>query len=447
MKKFLFAAVSIVCAAGAQAQFDGRRGSSPLLTPGQFRFQRTPAALMDETPQTRMVRSVKGAVVEVLAAFKWSDMPDAALPPDLEGADPLSKAMIGQMYQKMSPEKFDAFAKKNKIPRVSRDKLPTYSEVGSGTGFIVKAADGRFIAITNAHVANMAAKAGKTKGVKIELHVKMSSDQFPHNADSSDMIADVGAVGKRGLDVAFLKIPQKKADGKDWAILTLADSSKVDEGEEVWAMGFPMGLTHTTTHGIVSAAHVNLNNPYVNYLQTDAAINPGNSGGPLVRQTGGRAEVVGMNTQILSESGGSIGLGFAIETNDIKRALNQYLKTGSIDVGYVGMVFGAGKGAQRDQIVVQSVSAGGPAAKAGLAAGDVIKSAGGKEVAGNPASSTFQVSQAVKAKDPGESVEIVVSRGGKDIALKITVEKEPESLPKTGTKDEDKEDGEDAPQP
>src|SRR5207253_551336 len=129
-------------------------------------------------------------------------------------------------------------------------------------------------------------------------------------------IAEIGGVGKNGMDVAFLKIPQRKKDGKPWSSLKLADSETIDEGEEVFAMGFPMGLTHTTTRGIVSAAHVDQNNPYVSYVQTDAAINPGNSGGPLVRQASGEtAEVLGMNTQILSNSGGSIGLGFAIESN------------------------------------------------------------------------------------------------------------------------------------
>ncbi len=428
MKTSHLAAAIILIASGAWAQsFDGSKGSSALNLSG-FKFHASDAGLPDHTPTTRMVSEVKSAIIEILVVIKWDEVKDADLPIDSSQLDPMTRGMLGEM----TPEEIkDMEAKaKKKLPRVSRDKLPVLSGVASGTGFIINAPNGGVMAITNAHVVNAADEVQKKMGAKPTLHIKLSDDAFAHNPDASDMIAEIGAVGKRGMDVAFLKIPARRKDGKAWSTLVLGDSDQAAEGEDVWAMGFPMGLNLTTTKGIVSAAHVTLDNPYVAYIQTDAAINPGNSGGPLIHRTDeAKAEVLGMDTQILSQSGGSSGLGFAIESNSIKRALKQYVRTGAIDVGYVGIVFGAGKGQDRDKVAVDSVAKGGPAEKAGLKAGDVIKRAGGKDIAANPQTAMFQVSQAVKAKDPGESVELVVTRGGKDVAVTITVEKEPKDLP------------------
>jgi S1-C subfamily serine protease len=389
-----------------------------------------------------MVAEVKAAIIEILVVVKWDAVKDDDLPIDTSHMDPLTKGALSEM----SPEdikEMEAKAKK-KLPRVGRDKLPAMTAAASGTGFVIKSPAGGVLAITNAHVVNAADEVAKKFGAKPELHIKLSDDQFSHNPDASDMIAEVGAIGKRGMDVAFLKIPASRKDGRAWSTLTLGDSDDAAEGEDVWAMGFPMGLNHTTTRGIVSAAHVTLDNPYVSYIQTDAAINPGNSGGPLIHRTDeAKAEVLGMDTQILSESGGSSGLGFAIESNSIKRALKQYIANGSIDVGYVGMVFGAGKGQDRDKVSVQSVAKGGPAEKAGLKAGDVIKTAGGQTLGTNAATAVFQVSKAVKAKDPGEVVELVVVRGGKDVSIKIKVEKEPKELPETEKSKAAQDDGDD----
>jgi len=285
--------------------------------------------------------------------------------------------------------------------------------------------------LTNAHVANAAAEATKGKNMKTEFHIKLSNDPFADSPTADDIIATVGATGKHGMDIAIMNIPQQMKNGQAWPTLDLGDSATVDEGEEVWAMGFPMGLNYTTTHGIASAVHVTLDNAYVSYIQTDAAINPGNSGGPLVRMESGKPEVIAMDTQILSESGGSQGLGFAIESNTIKRALAQYQHTGAIDAGYVGMVFSRGKGAAQNTISVESVTKDGPAAKAGLQAGDVVKKVAGKDVAANAQAAMFAISQAIKAKDPGETVELTVSRKGQDVEIKITVEKEPAALPST----------------
>jgi len=422
-------ALLVLAAPGIRAQsgavnFDGPASGPQAFHPGQFVFRTTAS----HTPETRMVREVKAAVVEILAAVSWAEVADADLPIDGAQLSSSERGMLGQM----SPDEIRQYEKtqKKRLPRVSRDTLPDYSAAGSGTGFIVRAPNGRALVITNAHVARLASDLAKGLRVKAKLHIKLSDDQFAAIPTADDILAEVGAVGRHGLDVAFLKLPRSRRDGKPWAALNLGDSSKAADGEDVWALGFPEQLNCTTTKGIISAVHVNAGDTYVSYIQTDAAINPGNSGGPLLHMTDdGKAEVIGMSTKIISRAGGSIGLGFAIESNDIRRALAQYARTGSVSAGYIGMTFGFGAGADRNKILAKSVAPDGPAAKAGLQAGDVILRVAGQDLRSSRDCALFQVQRAVKAKDPGQRLELVIRRDGRDIPLSVVVDKEPADLP------------------
>src|SRR6185369_6871137 len=145
----------------ATINFDGGLPKADFGAP-RFQFKRAPVTAAEATPETRMVRSVKAGIVEILIAVKWSDVKDADLPLDTSKVPDEAKALM----ELMSPAELKAFAKKMHIPKVSRDKMPEYSAVGSGTGFIVKLADGRTVCLTNAHVANSAGEVAKKQNLK-----------------------------------------------------------------------------------------------------------------------------------------------------------------------------------------------------------------------------------------------------------------------------------------
>src|SRR5262249_5823964 len=171
------------------------------------------------------------------------------------------------------------------------------------------------------------------------------------------------------LDLAVLKI-----DDPGVKPLKLADSDKVQTGDFVLAIGNPFGFDETVTDGIISSkGRPNRTDAFGDLLQTDAAINPGNSGGPLINL---RGEVIGINTAIISRSGGSQGIGFAIPSNTVRTALESLLKQGRIIRGYLGIQTRALQPGQSstesEGVTVDDVVPGSPAAQAGLQQGDVI---------------------------------------------------------------------------
>src|SRR5690606_6884615 len=204
------------------------------------------------------------------------------------------------------------------------------------------------------------------------------------------------------------------------------DSSQVQPGDWVMAIGNPFGLAHTVSVGVVSA----LERPFevadrrwLNMIQTDAAINPGNSGGPLLNL---RGEVIGMNTAIYADSrqAGNIGIGFAVPINDVRTLLPQ-LRTGKVTRGMIGVQispvprdaleeFGL---TERKGALVVAVSRGGPAAKAGVEPGDVIV-----EINGKPVGSNDELVRLVMALKPGTTVPMKVLRDRKPLTLNITVD-------------------------
>ena len=199
--------------------------------------------------------------------------------------------------------------------------------------------------------------------------------------------------------------------------LTLDDSGTVQVGDNVVAIGAPFGLAETVTAGIVSALHRQMTSPnnfsIDDSIQTDAAINHGNSGGPLLDAQG---HVIGVNAQIESDSGGSDGVGFAIPSNTIKSIASQLIGSGQAQHAYLGVELGDSGTAPR----VVSVRANTPAAKAGLRAGDVIKSIGGTSI-----SSSDQVRAAINARKPGDHVSVTFLRKGARHTVSVTLASRP----------------------
>jgi serine protease Do len=217
------------------------------------------------------------------------------------------------------------------------------------------------------------------------------------------------------IDLALLKV-----DGMKLPALTLATYSQVRQGETVFAFGSPAGLRHTLTHGLVSsvARQTDPDSPLI-FIQTDAPINPGNSGGPLVNVKG---EGVGINTFILSPSGGSDGLGFAVPSATIRTAFRQLRQFGQLRRQEVGMSLqtitpemAAGLGLARDfGVIVSDVWPRGPAEAAGLQPGDILVS-----VDGQPAENLPTVNYNFRLRDSPESVQLVVLRGTSEVKLSV----------------------------
>jgi len=267
---------------------------------------------------------------------------------------------------------------------------------GLGSGFLIDR-DGTIL--TNYHVVDGAQK----------IVVKL--------ADGGSF--DARVVGKdQKTDIAIIKIDA----GQNLPAATLGDSDRLEVGEWVMAIGNPFGLDHTVTSGIVSAKgrHIGAG-PYEDFIQTDASINPGNSGGPLINL---RGEVVGINTAIFSQSGGNIGIGFAIPTNLVKDLLPQLKDKGAVVRGYVGVTIqqltpeiAASMGLKQTRgALVAEVAKAGPAAQAGLKSGDVIVEFNGKEI-----KDSSELPLQVARISPGQQVQTKILRDGKALTLPITV--------------------------
>jgi putative serine protease PepD len=197
--------------------------------------------------------------------------------------------------------------------------------------------------------------------------------------------------------------------------LTLGDSSGVQVGDGVIAIGSPFGLEETVTSGIVSALHRTMDAPN-NYtisdsIQTDAPINHGNSGGPLIDSAG---RVIGVNAQIQSDSGGNDGVGFAIPANTVKSVVSQIVAGKTVAHAYLGVSIRPSASPQGAALA--SVVAGTPAAKAGLKVGDVIIRLGDTTVAGPD-----DLSSIIDAKKPGDSLSVTYVRSGKQHTVTLTL--------------------------
>ncbi|MDP1789029.1 MAG: Do family serine endopeptidase, partial [Methylibium sp.] len=270
---------------------------------------------------------------------------------------------------------------------------------GVGSGFIFTT-DG--YVMTNAHVVDGADEVYVTLTDKREFKAKL-----------------IGA--DKRTDVAVVKI-----EATGLPSVKIGDVSKLKVGEWVMAIGSPFGLENTVTAGIVSAKARDTGE-FVPFIQTDVAINPGNSGGPLINL---RGEVVGINSQILSRSGGFMGISFAIPMDEATRVADQLRAGGRVVRGRIGVQIGEvtkdvaeslglGKAAGA---LVRSVEAGGPADKAGVEAGDIITRFDGK-----PVEKSSDLPRLVGGTKPGSKASLQVFRRGSSRDLGVTVaELEPE---------------------
>src|ERR687888_1520611 len=214
-------------------------------------------------------------------------------------------------------------------------------------------------------------------------------------------------------DLAVLKVD---APSSVLHPLTLGDSSNVQVGDDVVAIGAPFGLAETVTAGIVSALHRSMTSPnnfsIDDSIQTDAAINHGNSGGPLLNSQG---QVIGVNSQIESNSGGNEGVGFAIPSNTVRSIVQKLIGSGRVEHAYLGVELGASGSAR-----VASVRPNTPAARAGLRAGDVITALGARKV-----SSADELRAAINARRPGDHVSVTFRRNGRSHTVSLTLASRP----------------------
>jgi putative serine protease PepD len=215
-------------------------------------------------------------------------------------------------------------------------------------------------------------------------------------------------------DLAVLKVD---APSSVLHPLSLGDSGKVAVGDGVVAIGSPFGLEETVTSGIVSALHRSMNAPnnftINDSIQTDAATNHGNSGGPLLDLHG---RVIGVNSQIESDSGGSDGVGFAIPSNTVRSIASQLISSGNVEHAYLGVAVRA----VPNGVQLAQVRSGTPAARAGLRGGDVVTAIDGKKV-----TTTAQLQAAIDAKRPGDKVKLTYLRNGKSKAVQVTLGSRP----------------------
>lgn len=324
-----------------------------------------PAVVNIRTTATVPVRSPGGSS-DPYELFRWFFGPDSQGP----GAPQLPP----QPSPHQSPEE-------RKVPR------------GVGSGFFISA-DGYIL--TNNHVISDAA----------DIYVTLT--------DGREFKAKVVGTDER-TDVALIKI-----DAKDMTPLTIGDSKTLKKGQWVLAIGSPFGLDSTATAGIISAISRDTGD-YLPFIQTDVAVNPGNSGGPLINLMG---EVVGINSQIVSRSGGFMGISLAIPIDEAMRVADQLRADGKVTRGRIGVQIGeVGKDIAEaiglpkpEGALVSNVEVDGPAGDAGVQAGDVITSFNGEAI-----KRWSDLPRIVGQTKPGTRADLEVWRRGKTVTLSVKV--------------------------
>ena len=330
----------------------------------------TSAPTVQAPDWVKIGRELKPAVVNVSAKRSESAMPEMRGPSDEE-----------------TP--FDRYFKDYFGSR------PKRHERAMGSGFVIN--PNGYI-VTNNHVVD-----GAT-----QVQVKFS--------DGRELPAKV--VGRDPkTDIALLKV-----EASGLTVIPLGDSSASQVGEPVMAIGNPFGLDQTVTTGIVSATGRAIGSgPYDDFIQTDASINPGNSGGPLINA---RGQAIGINTAIFSQSGGSVGIGFAIPTSLAKTIVTQLADSGTVTRGWLGVgiqpvtpdIAKSFNRTETNGALVSSVSEGSPAEKAGLKAGDIITEYDGRKV-----ERVSDLPRAVAGTPVGRDVRLGVVRDGMPMTLTAKV--------------------------
>ncbi len=387
--------IGIVLSAGLNITHNSNATPAPVAVANE----RTPEALAPEAPPALPPAGDNQALLDALSNA-FADVAEQ-VNPSVVTIFTTSVVKAPQMPVSPFGDFFgdDFFKRFFQVPAPQGDII----QQGLGSGVIVRS-DG--IILTNYHVVKDADE------IKVRLY------------DGTDYDAEVKGKDPRS-DLAVLKI-----DKKGLKAIKLGDSDKVRVGQWVLAIGSPLdkNLEHTVTAGIVSGKGRNIAGlaDYQNYIQTDAAINPGNSGGALVNLKG---ELIGINTAILTKSGGYMGVGFAIPVNLAKKVMNDILAHGKVIRGWLGVViqdvtpqlaeiYGLEK---PEGAVVTEVQDGSPADKGGLKEEDIIIEFNGQKIRNR-----FDLSSKVANTEPGTTVKIKVLRDGKEKTLKVKLGEYPE---------------------
>jgi serine protease Do len=331
--------------------------------------QPVPAPLVQSGPLTfaPLVRKVTPAVVNIAVRMSVTDTAaNAAMPPELKGT-PFEKTF--------------------------RDKLKARREqmIGAGSGFVL---DPSGVIVTNNHVVGNADK----------IVVSFT--------DGSELPAQV--IGTDDLtDIAVIRVePDHPLAAVNWG-----DSRQVQVGDWIVAAGNPFGLGGSVTAGIVSARGRDIGaGPFDDFFQLDAPINPGNSGGPSFNMSG---QVIALNTAIVSPTGGSVGIGFAIPSEIAEKIVSELLEKGHVDRGWLGVIVDT-TGRRRTGAAIAEVNKGGPAARAGLRAGDLVTAINGERV-----DTTRELVRAVSAVNPGSVARVQIRRGAQNMELAVIVGRRP----------------------
>jgi serine protease Do len=289
----------------------------------------------------------------------------------------------------------------NRNPRQFRnpnEEAMVQNSLGSG---VIVSAEGHII--TNNHVVD------QVDQIEVQLADGRSKQARLVGADAQ-------------VDLAVLKV-----DDPGVKPLKFGDSDTVQAGDFVLAIGNPFGFDETVTDGIISSkGRPNRVDGFGDYLQTNAAINPGNSGGPLINLSG---EIIGINTAIISRSGGSQGIGFAIPSNTVRTALESLLKQGRIIRGYLGILSANVPQAdqQTDGVTVGDVVKDSPAAQAQLQRGDIIKKFNGHDVRSLP-----ELRSLVGQTELNKKVDLEVERNGKRVTVSTQLKEQPANYQTAG---------------
>jgi len=331
---------------------------SPLIAGG--------AALARSAPDSfaPMVKRVLPAVVNIAVAETTISGPAIRLPPELRGTP----------FERHLRERFGE----------------RRQSTGAGSGFIIDP-DGYIV--TNRHVV------GRADSIVVSLN---DGSELPARLIGADELTDIALIK---VDVRY-KLPH----------VSFGDSRRMEPGDWVIAAGNPFGLGGSVSAGIISARGRDLGaGPFDDFLQLDAPINPGNSGGPIFNVDG---EVVGVNTAIVSPNGGSVGIGFAVPSELAARVVAELRSKGRIARGWLGVAMTE---IQEPGVGITGVARSGPAARAGIRAGDVVVAVDSARI-----DSARDLVRAVASKQPGASATVTVRRRGRDYEVPVTVGQRPD---------------------
>ena len=377
--KFLLFVALLSAAISALYDYRLKHGGLNLVaraTPEKYTLASSPSVEPKDIPTLDALNRERRALVAGVLPSVVSIKTSKKVPMRRQGLDP-----------------FEFFYRNSRQFRNPSEQAMVQNSLGSG---VIVSSEGHII--TNNHVVDQVD----------EIEVQMSDGR-------TKQARLVGADAQ--VDLAVLKVDEPGVKP-----LKFGDSDAMQAGDFVLAIGNPFGFEETVTDGIISSkGRPNRVDGFGDFLQTNAAINPGNSGGPLINL---RGEIVGINTAIISKSGGSQGIGFAIPSNSVRVALESLLKQGRIIRGYLGIqtrtLQNGGTDQDTDGVVVEDVIPGSPAAQAQLQPGDVIRKFDGKEVKSFPALRSL-----VSQVELNKKVEVELVRNGKPLTVATEIKEQP----------------------